>query len=242
VGFGAAGASLFVPVPDQPWRGRNDFDEWGRRTFTAPSYEQGHWARDTSDVLMSLTVAFPLLVDSLIVAQWYRRSPEVAGQMALITVEAIAVSAMLQGITSAAFARERPYGRECGSELPADLNECLTRDRYRSFYSGHTSASFAAAAVTCTHHAVHDLFGDPFADGLTCGVMLGSAATVGFMRVVGMKHYLTDVASGAIAGTLGGLAVPWLLHYGPLARVQTDSAVRWSVYPLGTGLAVGGTF
>jgi hypothetical protein len=243
VSVGLSAASSFVPVPAKPWTRTNELDEWGRRTISAPTYEQGRWAQDTSDVVLSLGVAFPLLVDSLIVGYWYRSSPEVAGQMALIAIETMAVSSALQGIASAAFARERPYGRDCGTQIPAEHSDCTSTVRYRSYYSGHSSLSFAAAAVTCTFHAQHDLFGDPLADGLTCGIALGSAATVGLMRVVGMKHYVTDVATGAAIGTLTGFALPWLLHYGPAAAVDTGAgAVRFSVYPLGTGLAVGGTF
>jgi membrane-associated phospholipid phosphatase len=238
-----AAASLFVPVTD-PWRTQNPLDEWGRRTLSASSYEGGAWARDVSDVLISLNIAFPFLVDSLTTAYWYRRSPEVAGQTALIAVEAMAVSSMLQGVTSAWAQRERPYGRDCGTAIPDELSECAGHERYRSFFSGHSSMSFAAATVSCTHHAQHELFGDPLADGITCGAELASAATVGLMRVVALKHYVTDVLAGAAAGALSGLGVPWLLHYGPLASVGPESgaAVTWSLYPFPNGVAVRGAF
>ncbi|HEX6277714.1 MAG TPA: phosphatase PAP2 family protein [Polyangiaceae bacterium] len=242
-GFAIAAGSLFVPVTD-PWQTRNPLDEWGRRTFGVSTYESGEWARDVSDVLISLNIAFPFLVDSLTTAYWYRRSPEVAGQTALIALEAMAVSSMLQGATSAWAARERPYGRDCGKTIPSELSECTGNERYRSFFSGHTSMSFATAAVSCTHHAQHELFGDPLADGITCGAELASAATVGMMRIVALKHYVTDVLTGAAVGTLSGLGVPWLLHYGPLARVgpESDAAVTWSLYPLVNGVAVRGAF
>jgi membrane-associated phospholipid phosphatase len=242
-GLGIAVASSFVPVTS-PWPGTNTFDEWGRRTLSARDYESGQWARDTSDVLLSITLAFPFLVDSLSVAYWYRRSPEVATQTALIAAEAIAVSTLLQGTTSALAQRERPYGRDCGGTVPGELSDCTGSERYRSFFSGHTSMSFAAAAVTCTHHARFELFGDPAADAAACGASMASATAVGLFRVVGMKHYLTDVLTGAAAGAASGFAVPWLLHYGPLARTdsRTTSGVNWSVYPMLNGMAVRGTF
>ena len=244
VGFGVNAASSFVPVSPNPWRRSTGLDEWGRRTLSVRAYESGQWAQDLSDALLSLNLAFPLMVDSLVVGYWYRRSPEVAGQTALISLEALAVATMLQGFASAWFERERPYGRDCGKTIPAQSSDCGDNIRYRSFFSGHTSMSFAAAAVSCSHHARHDLFGDPLADGVACGAALGSATTVGMMRIVAMKHYVTDVVMGAAVGTLSGLGVPWLLHYGPLARVEPDSTsgLTWGLYPLADGMALGGTF
>jgi membrane-associated phospholipid phosphatase len=243
VAIGTSAGSLLVPSPKNPWQRTNQLDEWGRRHISVDDYEAGHWAKDTSDLLLSMNIAFPLLVDSLIVAYWYRRSPEVAGQTALIAVEAMAIASALQGVASAAFGRERPYGRDCGTSIPSELSECSSNDRYRSFFSGHATMGFAAATVTCTNHAMHDLFGDPAADALACAGTLATAATVATMRVVALKHYLTDVATGAAVGTLTGLGVPWLLHYGPLARVAPEAAgVSFTVLPHENGLAIGGVF
>jgi membrane-associated phospholipid phosphatase len=245
VGFAAGLGAYFVPPSKTPWQKQNSFDEWGRRTFGAATYEASRTAQDVSDVLLSLNVAYPLLVDALIVSYWYRRSPEVATQIGLISLEAMAVGSMLQGPTAAFASRERPYGRECGKSIPANLDDCESRDRYRSYFSGHTTIAFASATVTCSHHARHDLFGDELADGIACGAAVTSAATVGAMRIAGNKHYITDVATGAAVGTLSGLAVPWLLHYGPLARVATpvaNSSIRLTLLPLPGGIAAGGTF
>ena len=249
-----SGGSILVAVaattiaPKAPrTTGRNDFDEWGRRHLSAGDYHSGLWARDVSDVLVSVNIAFPLLIDSLVVTHWYRRSEEVAGQMALITSEVIAVTAALQTVTSTLAARERPYVRDCGATLDAELEDCQESDRLRSFFSGHTSNAFAGAAVACSHHATHDLFGDPMADGLACAFLFLSAGTTGIMRVVGHRHYLSDILTGATVGTLTGLGLPWLLHYGPLARgkaVGSGAVQHPSLHlvPLLNGLAVGGTF
>ncbi|HVR20651.1 MAG TPA: phosphatase PAP2 family protein [Polyangiaceae bacterium] len=244
-GFAVNLGSFLIPPKDPAWRSQNSLDEWGRSHLGAPSWEAGQWARDGSDVFVSLTLAYPLLVDSLIVMYWYRRSPEVAAQIALISLEAEAVAALLQGPTAALTSRERPYGRDCGKSIPSNLEACAGHDRYRSYFSGHTTLSFSAAAVSCSHHARHDVFGDPVADGIACGAALTSAAAVGTMRIVGQKHYITDVLTGAAVGTLSGLGVPWLLHYGPLARLRTtneSALMSFSVIPLPGGIAAGGTF
>lgn len=237
-----AGALLIKPRKN-PWRTRNDLDEWGRKTLSASSYEGGLWARDLSDVLVSLNVAYPFLVDSLVVTYWYRRSDDLAAQMALISLEAMAFSAALQGITSGIATRERPFVRDCGTKLDAELEDCVERDRLRSFFSGHTSNAFAGATVACSHHMRHSLFGDPFADGAACGLALASAATVGTMRVVGQRHYVTDVLTGAAIGAASGLGIPWLLHYGPLARrASASGSVTWNLVPMPQGMAIGGRF
>jgi membrane-associated phospholipid phosphatase len=166
--------------------------------------------------------------------------------MALITAEALAVTAAVHGLVAGFVGRERPYGRNCGTTIDESLDDCEQDRRYRSFFSGHTSLSFAAAGVACSHHARHDVFGDDLADALACGAAFLAAGTNGAMRIVGDQHYATDVAMGAAIGTLGGLGVPWLLHYGPLAEVDTETnqpqAIRFSVVPVPNGVGVGGSF
>lgn len=239
VGYGVAlTSSLIPPVPDR-WRSTSQLDEWGRRTLSPTAYDDSRWAQDVSDVLLSFNIAFPFVVDSLIVAYWYRKSPVVAQQIALISAEAFAVTSMLQGTTAGFASRERPYGRDCGATIPSELNHCEEDRRYRSFFSGHASVSFTMAATTCSHHLRHDLFGSPLADGLTCGVALSSAATVAMMRVVGKQHYLSDVMTGALVGALSGFGLPWLLHYG---MVDDVGQVSVQLDPAGAGLNLRGVF
>ncbi|HEY6726693.1 MAG TPA: hypothetical protein VI197_21815, partial [Polyangiaceae bacterium] len=100
VGFGISLASSLIPAVPDRWRSTSQLDEWGRRTLSPTSYDDSRWAQDVSDVLLSFNIAFPLVVDSLIVAYWYRKSPVVAQQIALISAEAFAVTSMLQGTTA----------------------------------------------------------------------------------------------------------------------------------------------
>jgi hypothetical protein len=237
-----AAGSYLIPEQTERWHGRNEFDEWGWQHLGGGVYEDDLWARDVSDLLVSVNVSFPLLVDSLIVTSWYRRSSDVASQMALITAEALVFSATIQAVVSGFANRERPYVRECGRRLPEDSEDCRNRDRYRSFFSGHTSNAFTAAGVTCTLHAHHAVFGDPVADGLTCGLALTSATTVGLMRVVGQRHYLSDVMTGAAIGSLSGFGFPWLLHYANFSASTGTGSVRVQLVPLPNGVAVGGRF
>jgi membrane-associated phospholipid phosphatase len=197
-----------------------------------------------SDLLVSVNTSFPILFDSLIVMYWYRRSPEVAAEIALISAEAISVAAALQVVTSGIASRERPYSRKCGRGIDERHHDCTSSNRYRSFFSGHTTNAFAGAGAACTAHMRHAVFGSALGDGLACGLAFLSAGTVGTMRMIGQKHYLSDVATGAAVGTLVGLGTPWLLHYGPLARHDGTRASKLSLslMPLPNGLSVGGSF
>jgi len=246
VGLAIAGGSAAIPAPSNPWTSHVGFDESVRDVLGIEDRQGGQWARDVSDVLMSITLSYPLLVDSLIVTYWYRRSHGVAGQMALITAETLAVAGAIHGLTAGLVGRERPYGRNCGTGIDAEQEDCTQDRRYRSFFSGHTTLTFAAAGVTCSHHAHHDPFGDPVADGIACASAFFAAGVTGAMRIVGDEHYATDVAMGATIGTLTGLGVPWLLHYGPLAEVESETeqagVVRFAVVPAPNGVGVGGAF
>ena len=69
----------------------------------------------------------------------------------------------------------------------------------QSFFSGHTSAAFAAASF---HHRMLQRFrGKGFGDAEVWGMYLAAALT-GLLRISADKHYLTDVLTGAAVGTL----------------------------------------
>jgi len=187
-------------------------DEPARKALRLRTPSARRWARDGSDIGIVVNESWPFF-DALVVAGWYRDSPRLGVQQALISAEVLAVTAGVQGLVSSLASRERPYGRECGSELSAQTRDCLSRDRYYSFYSGHASQSFAAAAVSCMHHAYVPLYGGGIADTGACVGGFGVAITTALLRVATDVHYLSDVLMGALIGTSTGLMLPWALHY-----------------------------
>ncbi|PKN57966.1 MAG: hypothetical protein CVU56_08235 [Deltaproteobacteria bacterium HGW-Deltaproteobacteria-14] len=247
-GTAAAGilATVILPPVSEHWRGGVGPDEGVRDAMRLDTEGGRRTAREVSDVTLTLSVTYPLLVDGLVVAGWYRRSPEIAARMALIDAEVIAVALAVQGLTNVLVSRERPYGRECGQDEPASGRDCTSSDRYRSFFSGHTTAAFAAAAVGCSHHVNLALYGDPVADGVACAGAFGVAAFTGLMRIAGDKHYLSDVLVGAGVGTLIGFGLPWLLHYrfgdDAEAAAGAPAAASVSLVPFGNGAALMGVF
>jgi len=237
---GIALTSYILPPLHTGWTGAIALDEQAR-SLRAPTLEGQLEARSVSNVGLALLTTYPILVDSLIVAYWYRGSDDVALQMALIDAETFAIVAALQGTANFLSGRQRPYGEECGKTVPGNTVDCETDARYRSFFSGHTSAAFTAASLICAHHEALDLFEGP-ADALTCATGLVAAATIGTLRIVGDAHYLSDVLVGAAVGTTVGLAVPLLHHYKRAPDNVPRSGFRMTLVPAPTGVQIVGAF
>lgn len=241
---GAAGVALASQLlsPLTPHRsGGMLFDESVRDALRPDSRTERQLWRDMSDIFLSLAVAYPYLVDALIDAAWAHDSPDVARQMALIDTETFAITAALQGIATFVSGRERPYVRTCGGETPADSADCTSTDRFRSFFSGHTSLTFTAATLTCSHHAHFALYGGAL-DPAACVTGLALAAATGMFRVMADMHYLTDALTGAAIGTFSGLFFPWLLHYRNGSGEASPSTAHVMLVPVGLGAGLAGDF
>jgi hypothetical protein len=242
VSFSIAIATAIAPPLSTGWHGASSFgpDESVRNALRLGNYVDRQYARDVSDVLLSVETTFPFMVDSLMVAYWYRGSADVATQMTLIDIEAMSVTAALQGAANFFGGRERPYGRDCGGSVPSNTIDCATNQRYRSFFSGHTSLSFTTAGLVCSHHLRLHLF-ESDADAITCVTALAAAAATGTLRIVGDQHYLTDVLTGALVGAAVGFGFPLLHHYRVSARDEGPH-LRVMLAPTVNGIMALGEF
>lgn len=248
-GLAAATAfgSLGIPDGDGRWKGRNSFDEGARDAFRLSAREHRETARDVSDFFL-VGLSNQLVIDTIVVTWWHYGAGEAAWQTTLITAEVIAVNTAINSTISGITARQRPYGDSCESvPIEQQTDDCNGQRRYRSFYSGHTSTSFAAASALCMNHMYLGLYGSPAADALACGTAYTAAATVGAMRLAGDEHWMSDVMVGAAAGTLVGLSLPYLLHYRGGAKAEDDGethdgSVQWLVTPTPNGGTLLGTF
>jgi membrane-associated phospholipid phosphatase len=103
---------------------------------------------------------------------------------------------------------------------------------YLSFYSGHTSFTFAALSFGAVTLSVRDR--PRLWPWIATGVVGGG---VGAAMVLAGAHFPTDVAMGAAAGTVVGVTVP-LLH------MRTPRPLRLTLVPgpEGRGLALRGRF
>jgi membrane-associated phospholipid phosphatase len=244
---GAGGAitlatAIIVPRSTHSLSGSILFDDAARRALRPRSLQTRYDYRDASDVGLSLAVTWPFFADALVSAWWYRGSRDVAQEMALINLEALAITGTVQGVTNVLISRERPYGQDCGSsELPKNSLDCDGSSRYRSFFSGHSSFSFTSAALICMDHFENELLGEPW-DALSCAGGYAVAATTATFRVVGDVHYASDVITGALIGTVIGYGVP-LLHYRHHDLGSVSAAgMKLQLLPSANGMSVLGVF
>jgi membrane-associated phospholipid phosphatase len=123
---------------------------------------------------------------------------------ALVMFEALAVSGTLVELAKTSIVRPRPllYG------LAKDNPALRVGDNYVSFYSSHTAGSFALALAFAQTYALRHP-DNPWRFAVY-GAAIAAASAVGSLRVLGGKHFPTDVLTGAGVGSAVGLLVPWL--------------------------------
>ena len=171
------------PVSEVPW-----FDRW------VIGYASD--AVDTvSTVTAGLAMVAPLAVDLVDVG---------LSTPFLEDFVVIAQTELVNGalVTLAKYTVQRPIPRVYSPALPAVVSSPAD---YRSFYSGHTSLTFAAlTAMSMTWTLRH---GDAWWPWVVTGVV---GTSVALERLFAGRHFPSDVVVGAAAGTLVGLAVPWL--------------------------------
>ena len=252
VTYAAWGNLFLTSSSDASFRGGILLDE-PVRSFARLSREEDRITADAiSDILWPLTQYYPL-VDSLFVAPIIHREPELAWRMFWIQAEAKGLAAVITWTTSRSVGRERPIGSDCDND-PEYSPDCDSDNRYRSFYSGHVAMTVVGAGLTCAQHENMNLYGGGWADRLPCLLSIASASTVGVLRIMSDKHYLSDVIVGAAIGFGAGYLWPSLVRYsgeaGP-ADPQYDHpgdderparrrpAVRAALVPWGTPDSVG---
>jgi membrane-associated phospholipid phosphatase len=196
------------------------FDDYFRDTLRLREPTGRDLARTVSDwtALSAMTWAFA--VDSLVVPL-ARGSAELSGQMLLMDAEAFSASTLITTLIFKTVARARPSYMSC--ERDPKYDPLCKLHATGSFPSGHTNSSFTAAGLSCAHHLHVPLYGNKVADALACAGTLTLAATTGTLRIVGDRHYATDVLVGALIGFGVGYGLPMLLHYGS-STSDTNSA------------------
>lgn len=119
-----------------------------------------------------------------------------------VMLEALLVTQGATQVTKSAVRRNAPLVYNAGA-APDDLESA---DAGRSFFSGHTSTSFAmATAYSVTFWKRHPESPWRF---VVLGVSQSLAAAVAMLKVRAGYHYPTDVIAGAVVGTSVGLLVP----------------------------------
>lgn len=167
------------------------FDLYATRHYSAS-------ARKASDIMLFTSLAIPALL--FVDADIRHDAPEVA----VIVGEVFLLNTALTQLTKELSHRPRPFNYN--PDVPLDPK--LERDARLSFFSGHTSTTaamcFATAKIWTDYHPD---------SGWKPVVWISATAiplTVGYLRMKGGKHFLSDVLTGFIVGSATGWLVPQL--------------------------------
>ncbi|HEX5659725.1 MAG TPA: phosphatase PAP2 family protein [Polyangiales bacterium] len=163
-------------------------------------------ARRLSDALLFGLV--PAFAGVSVAALGYAEGkPRSAGENTIVLGEAVVATAVITQLLKYTVARERPFLR-----TQRDSGELVTHgpDDNLSFFSGHTSITFALAVGAGSIASFREYKHAPWIWAL--GMPL--AALSGYLRIAADRHYFTDVLTGALVGSAVGVLIPWLhRHY-----------------------------
>jgi PAP2 superfamily. len=151
----------------------------------------------------------------------------------LVLVETVSLNLCLNNIVKLSVGRPRPYVYD---SRRSDA-ERLQPDAATSFYSLHTSTSFAMATAY-SYLFTHRHPDSPWVVPIWIGTH-GLAAITGVLRVESGQHFWTDVIMSALVGSGIGLLVPYLhTHHVEIKTDEVSSQLTLSplVYRDGFGL------
>ncbi len=108
-------------------------------------------------------------------------------------------------------------------------------DEILSFFSGHTTFTFALATSAGMVSSMRGYRLAPLV--WTTGLVLATSAA--YLRIAADRHYFTDVLTGVFVGAGMGVLLPWLAH-----RPLAPSGLRLGAAPIanGAGVTVSGFF
>ncbi|MGO9834041.1 MAG: phosphatase PAP2 family protein [Polyangiaceae bacterium] len=246
-----------VPLPSQAtWTRPILFDTWARDTFRGRTAAVQSFASTSTDWMYKAGALVPFLMDDYFAAASVHQNADVAWQLAVIDFQSFGIAGLVSLTAEHSVGRMRPYVLSCdaqGQVLDAQghvMQTCGTGNDFRSFYSGHATATATTAGLVCVHHQHLPLFGGGIADLAPCIVMIGVSVATGILRLVYDEHWASDVMVGWADGVLSGYVLPSLLHFGfggerPVGEIRAgDVAMAPTLLarPGGTELGMVGVF
>jgi membrane-associated phospholipid phosphatase len=167
------------------------YDRYSLRHYSRRAQKASDWL-----LFGSMAVPLVLLADG--------RINNDAGGAALLVTESLLLTTAATQLCKELVQRPRPFTYQ--PEVPLTIK--LERDATLSFFSGHTST--AAAMTFATAKIWTDYYpGSRWQPLVWTGAALVPAA-VGYLRMRGGKHFLSDVTIGYLVGAGVGLLVPQL--------------------------------
>lgn len=240
VGIAAMAEYTWLPAQRQPhWVGGILFDDAVRNALRvrSPAALTTVWAlADATGVTETVVVVG---VDSALVPL-LRGSFDTAWQLTWMDFESYAYGSVVTFSLYDSVGRARPSYADCQRD-PSGPGCRISPTA--SFPSGHTAEAFISAGLSCVHHAYVPVYGNATLDALACARDVGLATADGVLRIMGDRHYTTDVIAGAALGFSFGYGLPWLLHYAHRRSPQVPSVtVAPMIEQQGLGLVATGAF
>ncbi len=240
-----------VPLPSHAtWTRPILFDTWARDTFRGRTASIQSFASTSTDIMYKAGALVPLVVDDYFAAAGLHQNADVAWQLAVIDFNSFGVAGLVSLAAEHSVGRARPYTLSCQDGVVRDaeghvLQTCGSGNDFRSFYSGHATATATTAGLVCIHHQHLPLFGGGAADLAPCLTMIAVSMATGILRLVYDEHWASDVMVGWLDGFLSGYVLPAVMHFGfgsgrPLGEVTVgDLRAAPTLLPYPGGAAAG---
>jgi membrane-associated phospholipid phosphatase len=247
----------YVPSPSHAtWNGPILFDAWARDALRGRTAAVQSFAATSTDIAYKAGALVPFVVDDFFGAASLHENADVAWQLATIDLQSFGIAGLVSLAAEHSVGRARPYTTSCdanGEVFDSHgqvVHTCGTSNDYRSFYSGHATATATTAGLVCVHHQHLPLFGGGFADLAPCILMIAVSAATGVLRIVDDVHWASDVVLGWVDGALSGYVLPSLLHFGfgggrPVGEIRSGTLHMVPTLlprPDGAGLGMVGVF
>ena len=163
------------------------------------TYNWSPQAADWSDILLMTSIASPLLLFTSSAVR------DDAGTYTTMFLQNILTTYSVSHLPKAMIRRYRPYSYNDEVEDEIRSSPAATL----SFFSAHTSVSFASAVFLSTTFNKYNPNSNltPY----IWGTSLLIASAVGYLRYASGSHFPTDIIAGAIVGSVVGFLIP-LIH------------------------------
>ncbi|MFC2094172.1 phosphatase PAP2 family protein [Bacteroidota bacterium] len=163
------------------------------------TYNWSPRAADLSDILLITAIASPLLLFTSSAVR------DDAGTYTTMYLQNFLTTYSVSHLPKAMFNRYRPYSYN--NDIEDEIR--VSPPAKLSFFSAHTSISFASAVFLSTTFNKYNP--DSKLTPYIWGTSLLLASVVGYLRYASGKHFPTDIITGAIVGSIIGYLIP-LIH------------------------------
>lgn len=184
-------ALITLPTPNCHWCATNNFDENISRALVWKNYSSLYSVSDAFAFGLAPVMAFgSVALGSSEISVFVRD--------ALIVFDSVAFTALVTEISKLSARRARPE---------AVFGYRQDEQSNRSFWSGHTSLTFAMLSSASTLALKNGYVWAPY-------FVASSALVAGFVsysRIAAAKHWMSDVLLGMVVGTTIGISMPFFV-------------------------------